>query len=289
MQRRVAAIYVAFFLVTGAAAYSVMAVAEQPTIDVPGEELQENDTFTVNGQEYTVTSLEASTGGGHGGGGEVSYSGELSYVNESYQFSETLANNTTVDYRDSQYRVLIANTSDPDEFELHQEFNVSRRLAEDDAVENETITREDGRRHVVYRENGSTRPLYEYLPDPEREQLSEGDEFEFQGNRTTVDNVTREEARLVWTGEFEGTVDLEEGSNVTLAGGEVYFAHFKGHGEEVDGVVISNTQENYPIYSQAVDRQEYFHERMNGLWGIVIISAIAVILLVALAYMPVKG
>jgi hypothetical protein len=292
MQRRVAAIYFAFFLVVGVAAYSMLVVAEEPTVNIPGEELQENDTLTVNGQEYTLTSLEAQTGdggGGHGGGGGVTYIGTLSYVDDSYQFAETFQNNSTVDYQESQYRVFIANESGVSSFELRQDFNVSRRLAEDPAVENETVTREDGQEYVVYRENGSTRPLSEYLPEPNVEEYSEGDEFDFRGNQTTVENVTAEEVTLTWTGEREGEVELEEGVNVTLAGGEDYFAHFKGHGEEVESVVVSSAAENYGAYQADLDRQDYFDERVNGLWGVVILSGVAAMLIVGLAYMPVKG
>ena len=40
MQRRVAAIYLVFFVVMGASAYSVIAMAEQPAVDVPGQEYE---------------------------------------------------------------------------------------------------------------------------------------------------------------------------------------------------------------------------------------------------------
>lgn len=291
MQRRVAAIYFAFFLVVGVAAYSMLVVAEEPTVNIPGEELQENDTLTVNGQEYTLANLSASTGGGggHGGGGGVSYTGTLTYVNQSHQFSDTLANNSTVDYRNGTYRVLVPNESNVSSFELRQEFNVSQRLQQDPAVENETVTRADGRRYVVYKENGSTKPLSEYLPERNVAEFSTGDELRYQGNTTTVANVTTEKVGLVWTGEFHGEITLEEGQNVTLAGGANYFAHFKGHGDQVQSVVVSNASQNYDAYQADLDRQDYFDQRINGLWGVVILSGVAAVLIIGLAYMPVKG
>lgn len=289
MQRRWAAIYAAFFVVTAAGAYSVIAVTDQPDIQIDGPTYGNNTNFSVGGQEYQVTNLGVSEGGGdegggHGGGGDgggPSFTGELVWTNDSWQFQAELENNTTVDYRDDQYRVFLANESDPNQFTLNQEFNVSQRLGNDSAVYNETVTVE-GTEHVVYRANNSTRPLDQYLPAPQSETVSEGDQFQYQGNQTTVDNVTTEAVVLTWTGSKTNSESLEEGKNVTLADGNLYVVHFKSAQE----VQISP---NVGDYQAELRQQDTFHERMNGFWMVVYISSLAAILIVGLAYLPVRG
>lgn len=286
MQRRVAAIYFVFFLVMGASAYSVIALAESPTVEVPGDTYSQGDSFTVNGQEFTVTNaaLEESEGGGHGGGGGASYTGTLTYTNTSYRFTATLENNSTVTYQNDSYRVLANNESGS--VTLRQEFNVSGILADDPAVFNSTTTIE-GERYVTYRENNTNQLLSEYLPAPDSQEFSTGDSLQYQGNETTVASVSASEVTLEWRGENTLTRELTEGSNVSLAGTQ-YFPHFSGEGDNVQ-VTIAESQEAYPVYQNELDRQDYFHERMNGLWGIVILAGVVAALIVGLAMMPVKG
>ena len=364
MQRRVAAIYFVFFLVMGASAYSVIALAEEPAVDLEGESYQEGDTFAVDGREYVVANLTTQSsgdGGGHGGGGGGEERvGRLEWTNESAQHTATLANNSTypparasfsgqrayytatlaegdtVTYNGSEatvsipdvespsnfslvadgnetatvevngtfsyrgnettvvgitasevrlvwgddYRVLIPNESDPSSFRMVQQFNVSQRLAADPAVENQTVTRDDGRRYVVYRENGSTRLLAEYLPEPAVGELEEGNTMTFAGNETTIANVTAEEVVLEWTAPEVEAIDLTEGANVTLDG-QQYVVHFRG-----DSVQISPQVQKY---QQDLRRQDYFHERQNGLWGVTLLSGIAAMFVIGLAYLPVRG
>lgn len=350
MQRRVTAMYFVLFLVLGAGAYTVMALADAPTIDVPGETYGNNDTFRAGGQEYTVTGLSES-------------GGELAYTNESFTYSATLTNNSTVpaadvvwsgqrarssetfqagstiQYNGSQhtvqidgsnvtfqgddtnesfaegdtlqyrgnnttvaavepdtsvtlawgdsYRVIIANESDVSSFTFLQEFNVTNRLQNDPAVYNETTT-VDGEPHVTYRENNTNRPLSEYLPEPERREVAEGDDLQYRNNGTTVANVSRSEVTLEWVAPKNQTIELSEGGNVTLADDTQYFAHFHTRSGE-PRVTIAETGQSYSVYSNELGRQAYFQERMNGLWGVVILSAIAAILVAAMALMPVKG
>lgn len=95
MQRRAAAVSVAFFVVISAASYALVATAEEPTVSLenPDHSLEQGESFTVNGQEYTVSKIEATKestggGGGHGGGGgeeKLVRSGELTWTNESAQ------------------------------------------------------------------------------------------------------------------------------------------------------------------------------------------------------------
>ncbi|PSP99250.1 hypothetical protein BRC89_04815 [Halobacteriales archaeon QS_4_70_19] len=369
MQRRVAAIYLVFFVVMGASAYSVIATAHQPAIDVEGEALTQGDSITVDGTEYTVTSLEeqeAGGGDGHGGGGGgTTLAGTLSTTNDSVVFSASLSNGTalsptnstwqgkqgeytatiddgdTVSYNGSEqtvnvsagnfslvnqtgnatasfsvgdtfehrrnvttvtgiengssatltwgdnYQVVIPNASNPDEFRALQRFNVSQRLRNDPDVENQTYQGEDGR-FVRYR-NGTTQPLDEYLPAPGETTFAEGDALTYRAtedpsapaNETTVANVTSEEVELEWTGSRTETTELSEGANVTL-GDQQYVAHFKN----TSTVLLSSDVSGY---QDQIRKQGYYHERMNGLWGVSILSGFGALLVVALAYLPTRG
>ncbi len=356
MQRRVAAIYFAFFLLMGASAYSVIAVAEEPAIDVAGQSYGQGDTFTVDEREYVVGNLSA----GNASGGEGAPSGTLMWTNESAQFTATVANNTTVSpvrlsfsdqeayyaatlaegdtvqfngsettvsipdvespsnfslvrdgnatatfasndtfvYRGNattvtevtaeevrlewgdDYRVLTPNETDPSSFRMVQQFNVSQRLSADPAVENRTVTRDDGQRYVVFASNGTTRLLGEYLPAPDVGQIQEGDSLTFRNNETTVANVTATGIVLEWTGPQTNTIELSEGANVTL-NGQQRVVHFQG-----DSVILS---QEVVGYQEDLGRQDYFTERQNGLWGVTILSGLAAMFVIVFAYLPVRG
>ena len=111
--------------------------------------------------------------------------------------------------------------------------------------------------------------------------------MQYQGNETTVASVSASEATLEWTGTKQQSVELTEGANVTLAGTQ-YFPHFSGENGNVE-ITIAQSQQAYPTYQDELARQDYFHERVNGLWGVVILAGLAAALIVAMAMMPVKG
>lgn len=127
-------------------------------------------------------------------------------------------------------------------------------------------------------------------------QIQEGGEATIDGTLYTLANVSHAsggghggggglEGNLTWENETTTmSVDLSEGQNVTLANGGQYFAHFPD-----DGSVEIVPVEQYGSYAATVDEREYFHERINGLWGIVLISGIAAVVLISTAYLPVRG
>lgn len=282
MQRRAVAIYLAFFLVLAASSYSVIVVAQQPPIDLDATTYSAGDTLTVGGQTYTVDSIKKASGegGGHGGGGGGSLEATIVWTNQSAQFSATLANNSTVPYRDGTFRVLVPNTTDPGQFTLEEAFNVTAILGGDPDVYNETVSI-DGRPHVTYRANNTNVPLATYLPEPRRTRFSEGDTLSYQNNDTTVRNVTAQQVLLVWTGNKSNTVTAGEGQNVTL-GGTSHVAHFPSSKK----VTLST---DHRAYQRGLARQDRFHTRMNGFWAVVYLSAVAAVLIAALGYMPVRG
>ncbi|WP_135664882.1 hypothetical protein [Halorhabdus rudnickae] len=181
------------------------------------------------------------------------------------------------------YLVSVPNATDPDSVSFHQQFDVSTRLVNDPAVYNETVT-VDGVKSVVWRANDSTTPLATYLPEPDTASLSEGATLTYEGSTVTVGNITAGTVPLSWSDERTNTISLSEGANVTL-NGQSYFAHFPGS----SSVQILQHGEDYESYQQQLEEIDYYHERMLGLWGVAILSLLAAILLLGLAYLPVRG
>ena len=288
MQRRAAALYVAFFLVISVASYSLIATAEEPQVEFgnPEHTLSENDTFTLNGTEYTVSSLEATAssggGGGHGGGGGgggVERTGTIAWTNQSAQFTATWANNSTVSLDNTTYRVLIPNTSDPSSLVLQNQVNRSQVLANDPQADDQLVTR-NGVEHVVIEDQNGTRlvPADEYFAEPTNRTVNEGATIDYNGNRTTVTNVTNASATLQWTAPRNNTVEVSDNGNVTL-GGTTYLAHFRNN----QTLVLTQDFASYNQQTQDINR---YHRYLSGLWGVSIMGGVAAVLLAGMAYLP---
>ncbi|WP_224448389.1 hypothetical protein [Haloprofundus salilacus] len=283
MQRRAAAISVAFFLLVGAASYSLIATAEEPTIQFENAEyeLQQGDQFTQGGQQYTVTSLDAQVeGGDHGSAATLSRSGELAWTNQSAQYSQTWENNSSVTVSNESYRVIIPNESNPNTFALQEELNRTALLQANQSVDNEMVTR-DGQQYVVYNDgsgNPTLIPAEQFFPDPSSTQYNEGQQFDYEGNQTTIQNVTASEATLTWTAPRNNTVELEDESTVTV-GNEQYLAYFPSN----ETVYLT---QNMDSYNAQREDMAAFDRHMKGLQGVTILCGSLVVLLIGLAYLP---
>lgn len=287
MQRRAAAVYFVLFLVLGAGAYGFMQVGmSAPTVQFEdATTYTQGDTLTVSGTTYTVTKVESKVEhGGHGGGTSVTYTGELTRLNESNIETATVANGSTVPFRDGSYTVRIADGSNVSSFTLVEERNVSAIVANDPDANTTVTDDETGERFVRY-QNGSTIPMSEYLPPADTATRSVGDEFFYAEKNvsTTVDAVSQGEVTLAWNAPANESVQFREGQNITLAG-QQFFGHFPSE----NSVQVLSAEENYGQYQETLDAIDYFHERKNGVWGIVIVSLLAAIVLISAAYMPNK-
>lgn len=286
MQRRAAAIYAVFFLVVGAASYSLIATAESPTIafENPEHRLQQGDTFSVGNQDYTVTSLEVTEpsggGGAHGGGGGPSYSAEVAWTVENSEYQQAWENDSTVTYQNESYTVVIPNTNDdPSQFVLRENINRSAILMDDPQADNETVTR-NGEDYVVITENGTSSLVAaeEYFPAPNERQFEEGQQIPYEDYTATVDTVTNQSATLVWTAPREQTASMSQENNVTLSG-TTFLAYFPN-----DNTVVLTS--DFQSYDRQTAEISQFHEQKNGLWGVSIVSGIVIVLLVGMAYLP---
>jgi len=183
------------------------------------------------------------------------------------------------------YRV-VTGTASNDSFDFRQSFNVSGILAADPAVEDETVTRADGREYVVSTD-GSTQPLSEYLPEPEVRTFSEGDTLAYNVEddgigyeEVTVEDVSADGVVLSWREPVEHEVSAAEGNNVTLGPDErTFVAHFPDNG-------TLQLSSNLGAYQAELDVQATYTDRVNGLWGVSILSSLATVLLIGLAYLP---
>jgi len=282
MQRRAAAIYVAFFLIVGAASYSLIATAETPAVEFqnPEYELSPDDTFTAGGTEYTVSGISAQyEGGGHGSAASLVREGTLAWTNESARYTATWENNSTVSYNNNEWRVLVPNTSDPSEFVLQDELNRTAILQEDPNADDQLVTRQ-GEKFVAITEDNTTRlvPAAEYFPAPERIDYAQGDTVDYQGNQTTVSQVTSDGVTLAWSGPRTNTITAGDRGNVTL-GDETYLAMYPDNST----LVLTTDFQEFREQQAEIDA---YHEQKNGLWGISIVSGVTAVLLAGMAYLP---
>ena len=278
MQRRAAAVYFVLFILVGAGAYGFMQVGmSEPTVGLDGPTYAQGDELTVGDRTYTVDSIDTEKGDVARYDGTV----ELVWFNESKRGTATLENGSTVTYEGDEYRVVAGNGT----FTLVEAQNVSAILADDPDVEDETVTR-DGEEFVVDSDDQSIQPLSEYLPEPDRIEFATGDDFEYEAEEITarVDSVSASGVGLSWEAPGNETVSVDAGANTTLNGVE-YFAHFPGENR----VKILRTDQHYGAYVGELGAIEYWHERQNGVWGVIILSFAAGVILVATAYLPVKG
>lgn len=261
MQRRAAAVSVAIFLLLAAGSYSLIGAAEQPelALENPTHSVAQNDTRTIGGTTYTFTDV-----------GEDSAT--AAWTNESARYTATLNANDTVAYEGDNYTVVIPSSSDPTEFELREVQTVDRPTVE-----------QNGTTYVVVEEDGEKRlvPRDEYLSEPRTYRFAEGDQFPYENETTTVAAVENESVTLEWFAPRTNELEFEEGVNTSIAGTN-YLAHFVQDG----GQNVLQLTTDYEDYHSDVEAQEFFHERMNGLWGVAILSALAAALLIMLAYLP---
>lgn len=165
--------------------------------------------------------------------------------------------------------------------------NVTAIVANDPGAE-EVLEGDSGQ--FVRLADGSSVPVAEYLPPNSTITLAVGDGFYYveESEDATIDSIGETTVNLAWDSPQDETIDLGEGTNVTLGpAGDTrqYFAHFPENGS----VQILPSEEQYSQYQSDLSDIEAYESRINGLWGIVLVSLFAGIVLFATAYLPNKG
>ncbi|AUX09349.1 hypothetical protein AArcSl_1721 [Halalkaliarchaeum desulfuricum] len=283
MQRRTVAIYAAFFLLVAVASYSLIATADDPEIqfDDPDFELAEGDEFEIDGQLYTVTSLDRMEEEGEMGEIRVTYEATIEWTVTDAQQQETWESGTVIPHADGEYEVLV-DDEDPETFTLREVIDREAILADDPAADNETVER-DGEEYVVIEDDDEVRFVHadEYFPAPEERQFAVGDTFEYGNHTASVEAIDETGVTVMWNEDEMRTTSLTQGAETTLGETE-YLAHFTG--EEADlRLQLTTDLESYEAQLAAIDEYE---QRVTGLWYITTVAALMVITLVALAYLP---
>lgn len=263
MQRRAAAVSVALFLLLAAGSYTLIGAAQQPAVSLedPDYAVSEGEEPTIAGTSYNFSTVSEE-------------SATATWVNESARYTGTWAVNDTVAVDGQNFTVTGLNESQG-VFELREVQTVDRPTVEQNGTTYVVI--EDGaNRTLVPREN--------YLPEQTVFEYQVGDTVEYDGNEneTTVASVSDEEVVVEWFAPATNELEFSEGENTTI-GETPYLAHFETTGP--NQMVLQLTTD-YQDYQSDVDAQEQFHERTNGLWGVVIMALLAAALVVMLAFLP---
>lgn len=272
--------------------------SEVPVTDVRWEDqsarqeqtFEAGSTVEYNGSEYEVSVNESANSF------TLTRADDAS-INETYAEGDTVnyqGRETTVASVDSNgativwggpYQLVVRteNATDPTEADFVEQRDIQAMIEADPALYNETIT-QDGVEKVTYRANDTNVPVDEYFPPVERHTIAEGETLVYQGNESNVDAVTNESVELTRPGEVTNTISFSEGGNFTV-GDEQYFAHFQDN----SSVLLEETDERYSDYRAEENEIESYNDRVVGLWGIAELSLLAAILLLATAYLPVRG
>ncbi|WP_435075172.1 hypothetical protein [Halorubrum sp. HHNYT27] len=278
------AVYVALFVLIAGGAGVLTATADSPEIgfDDPDFEVSQGDLVEVDGQEYVVAEIaevEESGGGGHGGGGGA----ETSIVatierNVTVEQSETWSNGSTVTVGEREWNVEITGEN-PTEFTLVEVLDQQAILGDDPRADNETVQRDNGTYVVVTEDGESTLvPAEEYFPAPEERSYAVGDTLEYTGYTATVDNVTAEQAVLVWEATQTESIEIEEEAIVTI-GGTDFVAHFP----DASTMQLSSDLEGYEAQVAQIDQ---FHQYNSGLTRVLVLALLSSLLLLGAAFIP---
>jgi hypothetical protein len=282
MQRRAAAAYLAFFLVIAAGAYGFIATAEAPAVTISGDnvqEIQEGDTVTAGDRVYTVASVTAEMeGGGEGSAGEIAYEIAFEWTNASARYTTTWTSNATADWNNQTYRVITENGTD--DVEVRWEPTAAYSPSWTNGTQFVDGDRDQPGRQDV--------PLNQFIRNSTNESIgyaniSEGDTIDYRGNETTVETVTNTSVRLAWTAPRTNEITSVNNQNVTL-NGEPYVVTFQNN----DTVLLGQGTAAQAQLQEAERQNNRFNERINGFWAVAITSALTLIILGAVAFLPRK-
>ncbi|WP_331234777.1 hypothetical protein [Natronorarus salvus] len=315
MQRRAAAAYTALFLVIAVVAGGIYATAEAPevTVDDPDYELVEGDEFEHDGTTYTLNETAD---------GEATFE----VFEPEHEYTESWANGTMIEYEEGMYlvsldppTVILGEIVDMDEEAVEDEEAEEEDAEADEEAEDETEAEdeeaetddadaeetddaeaddedaeaeeeaeaEDEDAEADEEEADEDAPEEGEPVDEEDVEIGEeltfeeGDTVEYQGNETTIAEVTDDEATLVWTGERTSTESVDSGENLTVGEEEELRVHIEG-----DTVQLTSDHASYDEQEDAIAAYE---QRIDGITWVIVLSMLTVVILLSLAYLPVRG
>lgn len=262
MQERAAALYIALFLVLAAGSYGMIGAAEAPTFayDDPEHELSVGDEFDVGDVTYTLDGIDD----------EDELEATITWE-EIVEQDASLADGDEIERNNETWIVSLSDEEDPETFELRQSLPEDANTTEIDGVE-----------HVIVEEDEDgvvSVPVDEY-DELDRETYAVGDTFVYEGEETTVESVTNESVLLTWSAPVEQQNELEQGEQTTI-GDQEFIAVFPN-----DSTLQLST--DIEAYQEHQDTLDQFTDRVNGLWGVFNLSIVGIVVLGALAFLPVR-
>jgi len=274
MQRRAVAVFVALFVLIGAASYTLIATAEQPqvAVDDPDFQLSSGETFTAGGQSYTAATVEEVTE-------EGSHGSTSTYIAATVEWNQTGVENTdewatgdtvTVDERD--WNVVSAQSPT---VTVEEAIDREAILQSDPAADNQTYSDGDSTFVIV---NDERVPASEYF-DPATVSFDEGQTIPYEGQGATIDSVANGTVSLSWTVTESNSQELRAGDTITLADNSTYTAYF------TDTSTMELTS-NSEAYQAEVAEQETFSQRVSGLRWVAFTAGFISFLLIAFAFLP---
>lgn len=274
MQRRAAAVSAAIFLLLAVGAYGVLGMSSQPPIETDTTaELRNGDSVELGGITYNVTGLTERAGG------EITFE----WYNASARYTETLTNNSTTtfdsdaaqtswDDTNMTYRVLVEQGEEPTMVTLREVQEVTEPTFKRNGTVFVVVDQDnDGTDEVI--------PRDEYLPAPRTATFELGDDLDYAGNTTTISSVSSSEVVLSWSAPKTLSKSVSDGNSITL-GGEQYLVYFPDGSNEA---VLTQDED---AYEASLERQDYWSERMRGLWGVVVLGLLGGLSLIGMAYLP---
>ncbi|MGM0605769.1 MAG: hypothetical protein ACQETB_08870 [Halobacteriota archaeon] len=278
MQRRAVAVYVALFLLVSVASYALIATAEAPTISLENadHELSEGDSFDIDGVTYAVESVGTETDDE-----ETQYAGTIEWTESDVEQSEIWNNESTIEYRDGEWTVLVDSGEEPTGFTLQEVVDRTAILESDPDARNETVEADDDTESVIVTDETGQEvlvPADEYFPAPQTEQYTEGDTVEYAETTVTIDAVDSGSVTVVWSSDETRSADLAQGEVVTLGGNE-YLAYFS----TADTVLLT---QDISEYEAQVSSIETYEDRVSGFWYVIVASLVIATLLVLLGMLP---
>ncbi len=264
MQRRAAAMYVGLLLVIAVGSIAFISAAEAPDerLDAAEYEVDEDGTFSHEGQTYTVTSI-----------GE--FSATVTWEEPGVAQEATISNNTVISSEGTEYRLRFATPT-------AQEITLRETFPEHDL---ETQDR-DGETYVELEENGTIRlvPEEEYLrtefgPREERTiAIGEGFYRDAVNATVTVESISQAGVAVSWTGPAERATTVANGDPLDL-GDTTFGVNFIG----TSTLQLTTDVAAWEDHEEALST---WQERSLGFWGIGVLAAVAAVVLGGMAMLP---
>ncbi len=268
MQRRAAAMYVLLFLVVAVSALVFINMVDGPsdTLDEADYDLGVDDTVTVDGTDYQVSSIDQ-------------FSATLEYVIEEDDRTTTLSDGAIINVSRVEYRVEIPDVDEPENITLVETF--PEHDLDTFELDGETYVIIDAEEDEFMEE---TAYLEQEFGPRDRIVLVEGDTFDYEDQEmdvvvdATVDSISSAGVGISWVGPSSNSLILPRNA-VSTIGNTDFGVNFVGE----DMIQLSSDIE---AFNDHIDALDTWDERYQGFWGIGVLGIIAAILLTGLSYLP---